>query len=390
MLTSRRTASWLLTLLAALLAVSPAAAQNRDRTEREAFFDAIHAPNYLGTDILHTPIKSQMGGTCWDFATISFLESEVLRQNEPLRTSLAEARQQLDISEYYVVYWAWVDKALEYVQRKGQGFHPRRSEVPFGDGGLSHDVLRVIREHGLVPEDAYTVPDTAQALTRDVMAAMAAHDDDWDGEAMVRAVRDALDRHLAPPPETVTFMGRTMTPVEYARDALGINPDDYIEVTSYESIPFYGKGEVDVPDNWWDYPGFYNLPLDAWLRTLNRALDQGYSVAIDTDWGDMGAGWNDAGIAVIHPDMTSPMFINQDTRESDFVEHRTTDDHLVHAVDHRVVDGRDWYLIKNSHGTSTGRRGYVWMRDDWVAMRVLFFTLHKDALGPDLLERFGG
>jgi hypothetical protein len=30
------------------------------------------------------------------------------------------------------------------------------------------------------------------------------------------------------------------------------------------------------------------------------------------------------------------------------------------------------------------------MRDDWMAMRVLFFTLHKDALGPDLLERFGG
>ena len=84
------------------------------------------------------------------------------------------------------------------------------------------------------------------------------------------------------------------------------------------------------------------------------------------------------------------MFINQDTRESDFVENRTTDDHLVHAVDHRVVDGRDWYLIKNSHGTSSGRRGYVWMRDDWVAMRVLFFTLNKDALDPDLLERFGG
>jgi bleomycin hydrolase len=217
---------------------------------------------------------------------------------------------------------------------------------------------------------------------------MDAWDETWDEEAMVGAVREVLDRHLAPPPESIEFLGRTLTPRQFADEVLAIDPDDYVEVTSYESIPFYAKGEVDVPDNWWDFDGFYNLPLDAWLRVLNRALDRGYSVAIDTDWGDMGAGWNDAGIAVIHPDMTSSLLIGQDSREADFVEHRTTDDHLVHAVDHRVVDGRDWYLIKNSHGTATGRRGYVWMRDDWVAMRVLFYMLHRDAVDPEVLGRF--
>jgi hypothetical protein len=77
-------------------------------------------------------------------------------------------------------------------------------------------------------------------------------------------------------------------------------------------------------------------------------------------------------------------------RQLDFVEGRTTDDHLVLAVDHRVVDGVDWYLIKNSHGTSSGRRGYVWIRGDWMAMRVLAYMVHPDALDPSVVDRFGG
>ena len=386
----RRTATGFLVLSTVLLTALPTAAQNRERAERQAFFDAIHAPNYLGTDIAHTPIKSQRGGTCWCFATVSFLESEVMRENDELVAALRDAGERLDISEYYVVYWAWVQKAREYVERKGEGFHERRGEVPFGDGGLSHDVTLIIEEHGLVPEGAYAVPENSGQMSREILAAMAEHDDDWDEEAMVAAVREVLDRHLAPPPTEFTFLGRTVTPIEFASEMLEIDPNDFIEVTSYGTIPFYGKGEVDVPDNWWDYDGFYNVPLDAYLRILNRALDRGYSVAIDTDWGDMGAGWNDAGIGVIHPDMTPQLMIGQEARDAAFAERRTTDDHLVHAVDHRIVDGRDWYLIKNSHGATTGRRGYVWMRDDWVAMRVLFYMLHRDAVDEDVLARFGG
>ena len=79
-----------------------------------------------------------------------------------------------------------------------------------------------------------------------------------------------------------------------------------------------------------------------------------------------------------------------DDDDVDFVEGRTTDDHLVLAVDHRVVDGVDWYLIKNSHGTSSGRRGYVWIRGDWMAMRVLAYMVHPEALDSSVLDQFGG
>src|SRR5690606_21964477 len=121
---TRRTRTLLMAAAGLLLAL-PLTAQITDpaaAARREAFFDAIHVPNWLGTDIAHTSIKSQRGGTCWSFATVSWLESEVLRTNEALRTSLAAERRELDLSEYYVVYWGWVEKAREYARRQGQGF----------------------------------------------------------------------------------------------------------------------------------------------------------------------------------------------------------------------------------------------------------------------------
>lgn len=383
----------LLAAAAAFLTAAPLAAQSRTavpNAEREAFFDTIHAPNWIGTDIAHTSIKSQRGGTCWSFATVSWLESEVLRANEPLRTSLASARRELDLSEYYVVYWAWVEKAREYASRKGQGFHNRGAGVPLGDGGLSHDVTRLIRDYGIVPESDFVQPENSGQMTDEVLAVMAKHRDanDWDAARMVAEVRAVLDRHLKAPPATITVDGRTLTPQQYANEVLQLELDDYWEVTSYQAIPFWGRGEVDVPDNWWDYKGYYNVPLETYIAIMNHALDRGYSVAIDTDWGDLGAQWNGAGLAVIHPSLVSGKVIDQAVRENEFKTGRTEDDHLVHAVDHRVLDGHDWYLIKNSHGTGSGRRGYVWIRDDWFALRVLGIMLHKDAVPQDVAAHF--
>jgi bleomycin hydrolase len=378
----------LLALVVGSLTVAPVPARSQSRpvvpaAEREAFFDAIHAPNWLGTDIAHTSIKRQSGGTCWSFATVAFLESEALRTNEALREALAAAKQELDLSEYYVVYWGYVGKAEEWASRRGENAN-------FSDGGLSHDVTRIVAHHGIVPESDYVVPDDYGAMRRDLNAVLERHREagDFDADGVVADVRAVLDRHLAPPPETITVEGRNMTPAEYVHDVLEIDPEAYWEITSYSDIPFFGRGELDVPDNWWDYDGYYNLPLDAYVRLANRALDAGYPVVVDTDWGDMGAAWNAAGIAVMHPDMLPGYLLGQDARDTDFAEGRTTDDHLVLAVDHRVVDGDDWYLIKNSHGVGSGRRGYVWMRGDFFAMRALAIMVHPDAIDPDTKARF--
>jgi len=383
-----RTPARFLAVAAVAVFTTPAlltAQQGVDTAERQAFFDDIQAPNWLGTDIEHTSIKKQRGGSCWSFSTVAFLESEVLRTNADVVAALEEAKAELDLSEYYVVYWAYVEKAREYARRNGE-------DARFTDGGLSHDVTWVVEKYGIVPEADFAVVEDYGAMRADLNEVLEARKEsgDWSEAAVVAEIREVLDRHLAPPPETITVAGQTMTPVQYATEYLALDPAAYWEIMSYTDVPFYGRGELDVPDNWWDYDGYYNLPLDDYMQTINRALDAGYPVVIDTDWGDKGASWNGAGIAVIHPELLPDDVIDQESRQLDFAEGRTTDDHLVLAVDHRVVDGVDWYLIKNSHGTSSGRRGYVWIRGDWMAMRVLAYMVHPDALDPDVTDRFGG
>ncbi len=380
--------------IAVIIILSPSAWGQGNATERQAFWDNIHTPSYLRTDIAHTPIKSQRGGTCWNFATISFLESEVLRTNEAVVSELRTNRLALDLSEYYVVYWAWVEKTREFVRVKGEGKirQNRRgeNEPTLGDGGLSHDTISFIQKYGLVPESAFAIPENSRQMTADIHAVMmdAYNNQNWNEREVIQQVRVVLDEHLMAPPQSFEWNGQTYTPRQWADEYLKFSYDDYWEITSYTDIPFYTQGELDLPDNWWDCDTYYNVPLDAYLRIINRALDRGYSVAVDTDWGDIGADWNGAGAAVMHPEMLSSLLMSQGTRQTDFEEGRTSDDHLVHAVDHRVVDGYDWYLIKNSHGTATGRQGYVWMRGDWVAMRVLAIMVHKDAIEPGIVAKF--
>ncbi|MDT8437097.1 MAG: hypothetical protein RRA92_10130 [Gemmatimonadota bacterium] len=368
--------------LLALAAVPAVRAQAPVHSDEAAFFDTIRAPNWIGAEVPHTSIKAQRGGTCWAFSTVAFLESEVLRRDGGGAGEAARADAEPDLSEYFVVYWGYVGKAEEWARRRGEGANT-------GDGGLSHDVSRIVAHHGIVPEDAYVVPADYAALREDVHAVLAVHAaaGDYDPASVVRDVRAVLDRHLAPPPDSFLVAGTWTTPQEYARGTLRLEPEAYWEVTSYLSLPEHGTGELDVPDNWWDYDGYRNVPFEEFRPVVNRALDAGFPVVFDMDWGDPGANWNRAGLAVLPPD-AAPGGATAERRQVDFDEGRTTDDHLVLAVDHRVLDGHDWYLIKNSHGAASGRRGYVWVRGDYFDLRVLAVLVHRDALDPTLAEAF--
>ena len=90
-------------------------------------------------DIKTTPVKDQQRtGTCWSFATTSFVETELLRMN----------KGEFDLSEMYFARYAYAGKAERYVRRSGT--------ANFGEGGQAHDVLNVIRQHGFVTQEAYT------------------------------------------------------------------------------------------------------------------------------------------------------------------------------------------------------------------------------------------
>lgn len=103
--------------------------------------EAVYEQGYQFTeevslDVL--PIKNQASsGTCWSYATTSFVESEMLRIG----------KNPVDLSEMFTVRQVYKDKADRYVRLHGN--------LNFAQGGATPDVLYVIKKYGAVPYSEY-------------------------------------------------------------------------------------------------------------------------------------------------------------------------------------------------------------------------------------------
>lgn len=79
------------------------------------------------TDLETTNVISQgETGTCWSFATSSFLESEIMRKTG----------KTINLSEMYNVRNTYPKKAWNYIMRQGK--------AQFSEGGLAHDVINSV------------------------------------------------------------------------------------------------------------------------------------------------------------------------------------------------------------------------------------------------------
>lgn len=327
----------------------------------EAFKPPFHFP----------PHRQFRTGTCWSFSTTSFLESEVARLTG----------RRIKLSEMHTVYWEYVEKALGYVAKRGC--------QPFVQGSESDAVVIVWKKYGVVPASAYTgLPPGADKYDdkemRDEMAdylAMAKDKNYWDEETVIRGIRAVLDRCMGPPPEEFEYEGRRYTPKRFLDEVVRLELDDYVQLMSTLSIPFYTKGIFDVPDNWRPTAEYFNVQLPEFYECIKRAVSRGYTVALGGDISEPGLyGFEDA--AVI-PTFDIPQdYIDQDSREFRFDNKTTQDDHGVHLLAMTKAGGRDWFLIKDSMSSAYwgAHTGYYFYRDDYIKLKMLSFMVHKDAV----------
>ena len=215
-------------------------------------------------EVKRTPVKDQYHtGTCWCFATVSFLESELLRLG----------KGEFDLSEMFVVRHTYPKKALNYVQMHGNAVHQQ--------GGQAHDVLNQAGEFGLVPESAYSGMNIGEkrhnhgemvAVLQGVVDAVLKMEGTRLTPRWLEAYEAILDSYLGKVPTEFAWQGRTYTPKSFFAEALGLKLDDYIELTSYEQHPFYRPCRLEIPDNWTYDRGYYNLPIDELEAVVERAL----------------------------------------------------------------------------------------------------------------------
>ncbi|MDZ7262365.1 MAG: peptidase C1 [candidate division KSB1 bacterium] len=334
----------------------------------EVFKSAFHFP----------PVAQYRTGTCWSFSTTSFLESEAYRLTG----------QKIKLSEMHTVYYEYLAKVRRYIQERGD------SEL--GEGSEANAVTRIWKECGAVPREVYPGLvgtderyDHAQMFEEIENYLKYVNDHNyWDEEQVLATVRVILNKYMGVPPSFFEYQGKIMTPLEFLHDVLKINPDDYLDVMSTLSVPFYTKGEFKVPDNWWHSADYYNVPLEEWYSLIKKAVTNGYTVAIGGDVSE--PGYNGFEDAAIVPEFDIPRkYINQDAREFRFYNKTTGDDHGVHLVGYTRVGDYDWFLIKDSARSARHGKfeGYYFYREDYIKLKMLTFMVHKDVM-KDVLKKF--
>ncbi len=345
-----------------------------------------------------TPVQNQnMTGTCWSFSGLSFFESELIRMGKG---------KEFNLAEMFVATKAYPLKADNFIRMHGKS--------NFGEGGGFPDVVNVIRKFGMVPEEIYSGKKDIKAphnhglleatLNGIVKAAADDKNQKIDLEAVHATIEGACEAFMGKVPEKFEYKGKNYTPRSYA-DAMGINPDDYIFVTSFTHHPFYSKFVMEIPDNWnWDQ--MYNVPLADLKEIINYSLDNGYTIAWAADVSEKGFMFRD-GLAIV-PDKPfdkltddekkswtlkpqTQLNITQEVRQKAFDNYETQDDHGMHIVGSvKDQNGTVYYSVKNSWGNELNEcDGYLYASESYVLYKTTSLMLYKKAIPPTIAKKLG-
>jgi bleomycin hydrolase len=362
--------------------------------------------NKKGSEYKFTPVKNldatevqnqNMTGTCWSFSSLSFFESEIIRLGKG---------KDFNLSEMFVARKSYPLKADNYMRMHGN--------TNFGEGGGFPDAIRVLRQYGMVPEEAYTgkkdlkSPHNHQLLEatlKNILKPCSQPETQKiDFSFLHNVIEAACDEYLGKAPEKFTFKGKEYTPRTYA-DATGLNPNDYVFITSFTHHPFYSQFVLEVPDNFnWEL--MYNVPLNELQETMSYAINNGYTWAWAADVSEKTFMYAD-GLAIEPETMpekwnkeekdkmaTKPvpqLKITQEMRQKAFDNYETQDDHGMHAVGlYKDQNGTPYYLIKNSWGKETNEcDGYLFASESYVLYKTTSIMLHKKAVPPALAKKLG-
>jgi bleomycin hydrolase len=317
------------------------------------------------------PVAQYYTSTCWSFAGTSFYESEIYRLSA----------KKIKLSEMWTVYHEYLEKVRRFVKERGKSL--------VAEGGEGNAINRIWKTYGIVPEEVFPGIITAEqkhdhSKLIDEIAAYLDYvkaNSLWDEPDVLNHVAVILNKHLGTPPQKFVFDGREMTPLEFLKNETPLRMDDYVDVMSTSYSPFYTFQEFMVPDNWWHSKDYLNLPLDEWYGLIVKAVKAGYSVAIGGDVSEPGKlGFQDV---CFIPSFDIPQqYINQDAREYRIDNKTSEDDHGIHLVGFTRYKGHDWFLIKDSGRSARWGKfsGYFFFRGDYIKLKMLTYTVHKDIL----------
>lgn len=396
-------AKTIIMLVIALIIAMPTSLFAQKKGKKEAKDERV----YQITDevvVPHTSVKNQaQSGTCWCFAGIGMVEAEILRKYNV----------DIDLSEMYLVRWAYTQKFEKFVRMQGT--------CNFSPGGEVFDVLYAIENQGMMTEDAYNglvlgedrhqhgelhsvLAEYGKIVNRKLNGKISKA---WDD--MVQSI---LDVYLGKTPESFEYEGVKYDAKSFA-NKYPININDYVQIGAFTFKPNYEPYIMPIQDNWTNTLT-YNMTLDELMNELDNALNNGYTVGWAQDVSDKGFSRN-AGVGVVlendvekirqsdpkkYKDMSDDEIleglykfesimpeknIDDAMHQEAYDNGQTTDDHsmLIVGIAHDQ-NGNKYYKVKNSWSPKNGFDGYWYCSEPFVRLHTMFFTLNKEALSDDM------
>lgn len=341
-----------------------------------------------------TPVKNQgSSGTCWSYSGNSFIESEMIRMG----------KKPVDIAEIFTARQVYHDKAKLYVLNNGS--------IAWGEGGALHDVINMYRKYGIVPQEAYTglmhgaTKNNFKEMSEVIKTMLDAYVKNPAGKLSpnwLSNIDNVLDSYLGKYPETFTYNGKTYTPQSFAREVVGINPEDYVELSSYKDYPYYERFVVPIPDNW-SHDTNWNVPMEDLTKIIDNAIAKGFTVGWATDVSEPYFSYKngvayvpDIDLNNITPQVKANLFkgpkpdkkITEEMRQAGLNDLTTTDDHGMQIVGlAKDQTGKEYYIVKNSWGTTNDFEGYLYVTKPYVQFKSTAILVHKDAIPADILKK---
>lgn len=358
-----------------------------------------------------TSVKDQnRSGTCWAYSTLSYFESEILKNTG----------KTYDLCESFVANKDYMDRAVQVVRYHG--------DMQFAQGGSAYDVYYVLKNYGICPEDAMPFPGSLYgdslnnfneffSLLEPYVEGIATNKASKISGQWKVGFQGILDAYLGKCPENFTYEGKNYTPKSFA-SSLGLNMDDYVTITSYTHHPFYSQFVVEVQDNWRN-PASYNLPMDEMMQIIDNAVMNGYTVAWGGDVSE--PGFTRDGLAYMidakkmqslqGSDMARWLGLSaakrrnlidslgcnvpevqptQEMRQERFDNWELTDDHgmLIYGIA-KDQNGKEYYMVKNSWGEAGKYKGTWYMTKTFIAANTMDYMVNKNAIPANIRKKMG-
>lgn len=358
-----------------------------------------------------TSVKDQnRSGTCWAYSTLSYFESEILKNTG----------KTYDLCESFVANKDYMDRAVQVVRYHG--------DMQFSQGGSAYDVYYVLKNYGICPEDAMPFPGSLYgdslnnfneffSLLEPYVEGIATNKASKISGQWKVGFQGILDAYLGKCPENFTYEGKNYTPKSFA-SSLGLNMDDYVTITSYTHHPFYSQFVVEVQDNWRN-PASYNLPMDEMMQIIDNAVMNGYTVAWGGDVSE--PGFTRDGLAYMidakkmqslqGSDMARWLGLSaakrrnlidslgcnvpevqptQEMRQERFDNWELTDDHgmLIYGIA-KDQNGKEYYMVKNSWGEAGKYKGTWYMTKTFIAANTMDYMVNKNAIPANIRKKMG-